>query len=233
MKLWQIKAEALRLMFADSDMQFNEEEFSERIVYENFNTADKLVRMEDSIRRAIDLYYVYVGEITQRETFNLLQIEEIYTNTIDLSIVENVGFPTRVDARFYSITDSKKSLVKVINNISFIYDGDANEVILNNDLYTDFSSFGENAEFIIWYKVKKANIPYEIIDEMVYDLGILNIPEEVQRMIPYYIKSELYEEDEAQLAMNAKQHYIQFLMSIRKPFSNNQTRVIKSNVFKK
>ena len=29
------------------------------------------------------------------------------------------------------------------------------KVILNNDLYTDFSSFGENVEFIIWYKVKK------------------------------------------------------------------------------
>ena len=95
MKLWQIKAEALRLMFADSDMQFSEEEFSEKIVYENFNTADKLVRMEDSIRRAIDLYYIYVGEATKRETFNLLQIEEIYTNTIDLSIVENVGFSNK------------------------------------------------------------------------------------------------------------------------------------------
>ena len=62
MKLWEIKAQALRLMFADTDIEFSFAEFENNSIYENANTREKLIRMNDSIRRAIDLYYHYHGE---------------------------------------------------------------------------------------------------------------------------------------------------------------------------
>ena len=40
MKLWEIKAQALRLMFADTDMMFDYTEFENRAVYENVNTRE-------------------------------------------------------------------------------------------------------------------------------------------------------------------------------------------------
>ena len=65
MKLWEIKAQALRLMFADADIEFSYTEFAEETVYNNANTREKLVRMEDSIRRAIDIYHQYSEKITK------------------------------------------------------------------------------------------------------------------------------------------------------------------------
>ena len=44
------KANALRLMFADTDIRFDN--FLNGIVYENGNTRDKLIRMNDSIKKS-------------------------------------------------------------------------------------------------------------------------------------------------------------------------------------
>ena len=57
------KANALRLMFAGSGLSFSKEEFENEVVYSNGNTRDKLTRMNDSIRRAIDLYYQTLGNL--------------------------------------------------------------------------------------------------------------------------------------------------------------------------
>ena len=78
MKLWEIKAQALRLMFADTDMMFDYTEFENRAVYENVNTREKLVRMEDSIRRAIDLFYEYVGQSQTFASYVLDKSEEVH-----------------------------------------------------------------------------------------------------------------------------------------------------------
>ena len=66
MELWDIKASALRLMFADTDIKFDKQDFSSGAIYDNGNTRDKLIRMNDSIRRAIDLYFQYCGQYGRR-----------------------------------------------------------------------------------------------------------------------------------------------------------------------
>ena len=43
MKLWQIKAMSLRIMFADTGIQFSEEEFSSGVLLANGNTREKLI----------------------------------------------------------------------------------------------------------------------------------------------------------------------------------------------
>ena len=68
MKLWEIKAQALRLMFADSEITFSYEDFKQGVIEDNANTREKLIRMDDSIKRAIDMYYSYCGNINKSKS---------------------------------------------------------------------------------------------------------------------------------------------------------------------
>lgn len=225
MKLWEIKAQALKLMFADSDMQFSENEFVDGIVYQNGNTRDKLVRMNDSINRAIDLYYVYVGEGSKSKTFTLTE------DIIDFSDTADFGTPDRVDVKIYSKDNDggKNNLMLHKTQIDFIYNQLENSIELeedfNNSIYDNYI-----IEFRVYYKLKKQNLDLAV-DEITFDLDDINIPSVVQRNIPFYVKGELYEEDEPQLALNAKNSYISLLMSLPKPFSRVQTKVKKSVIF--
>ena len=228
MKLWEIKAQALKLMFADSDIQFSENEFTDGVVYQNSNTRDKLTRMNDSVRRAIDLYYTYVGVRSKSQIFALTAGEYI-----DLSTTTDFGSPDRVDLKIYSTDedDEKNNLVYERNHVNFIYNEIEEKIEFeedfSNSIYADYI-----LEFRVYYKIKKLNIDLAV-DEITFDLDTIYIPSEVQRNIPFYIKSELFEEDEPQLAVNAKNSFISFLMTLQKPFSRVQTKVKKPTVFKK
>ena len=68
MTLGEIKVQALRLMFADTDVSFETTELGETkngVLYTNSNTSEKLTKMEASISRAIDMYYQYNKEQTK------------------------------------------------------------------------------------------------------------------------------------------------------------------------
>ena len=74
------------------------------------------------------------------------------------------------------------------------------------------------------------NLP-PLVDELTYDLNELRIPESAQRMIPYFIKGELYEEDEPNIAAASKRQYVDFLMTMERPFIRVQTKVKRSKIF--
>ena len=59
MKLGEIKLMALKLMFTDTDVTYDISDMQE--YYNNSNTREKLIRMNDSINRALSLYYQRVG----------------------------------------------------------------------------------------------------------------------------------------------------------------------------
>lgn len=220
MKLWEIKAQALRLMFADTDMMFDYTEFENRAVYENVNTREKLVRMEDSIRRAIDLFYEYVGQSQTFASYVLDKSEEgAWQNEITLAA--DVGSPTRVDA---VVNDGR--LTHVHNAINFLYDSFDRKIKFEEN----YVPFAERLSFNVWYKRAKLNLP-PFVDELTYDLNELRIPESAQRMIPYFIKGELYEEDEPNIAAVSKQQYVDFLMTMERPFIRVQTKVKRSKIF--
>lgn len=234
MELWNIKADALRLMFADTDIMFNKEEFENNSLYENSNTREKLIRMNDSIRRAIDLYYHYAGQHKRRATVKyVVDNQGKVTNFLDLSQVEDFGIPSRI--QLYSVGENTRILnFSRTRNLSFYYDAISGEVSVEFDL--EGSNFElnnlprgikkEDFEFLIYYEVKKMNLPSdEMIDELTFDLNVLNIPEDVQRMIPKYIKGEIYEEDEYSIALMSKEEYMRYLIEHVSKFSNVQTRV--------
>jgi hypothetical protein len=65
------------------------------------------------------------------------------------------------------------------------------------------------------------------------DLSTFNIPLDVQRMIPYFVKGELYEEDELAVAQQAKQEFIRFVTNLSRPFNVVQTKAKRAKVFNK
>jgi hypothetical protein len=223
MILWEIKAQALRLMFADTDVEFNENEFTTGTIYTNANTREKLVRMNDSIARAIDLFYQYNGETSQWVEKSLVNTTQsgitTYYNRIDVSQTpSNLGFPTRID-----IVEDLDNLITYTQNIQYTYNQIDKTIYFLNGDYRDF---GANINFRVFYRMNRVNLP-SAPNELTYNVTTsLGIPEEVQRQIPLYVKSELFQEDEPQLAQAAKADFIQFLiLNQRKTFSNVQTKV--------
>ena len=217
MKLWEIKASALRLMFADTDFEFNEDEFREQAVYHNPNTREKLVRMEDSIRRAIDLYYKYAGQISSFETLELRNENDKFFNEIDLSNIIDMDYPTRVDILLGH---------RIFEQVNFMYNPIKKYIYFTDGNYAIYE---ENISFRVWYKIKTKNLPMNA-NEMEFDLDEI-ISEDVQRMIPYYIKGELFEEDEPNLAMAARNEYMLFLNRMKRQFTNVQTKIKRAEIF--
>lgn len=228
MKIWEIKAQALRLMFTVSDMNLNETDFSSGIIRQNQNTAEKLIRMDDSIRRGIDLYYSYVGEPISFFDTVLVSGNNSDEKVVDFNYV-NAAYPTRVDIFVYD-TDGNK--IGSSLNVTFRYDQILKKIFFDTDYGKYETDYGYTVKPKVWYRVVKKNLPIGA-NEMTYDLDAIDIPEEVQRMLPYFIKGEIYEEDEFNVAQSAKNEYIRFLLSLRKPFSNVQTKVRKSKIFSK
>lgn len=223
MELWKIKSEALRLMFADSDMEFNRNEFENGIVYDNHNTREKLVGMEASIRRAIDLYYQYNDTMMLMREAGLEVEGEVVFAHIDPNDFELFGNPIRVDAFIYN---KDKILYKSDQDIEFIWDPIVERILVD----INYIGYKEDVVFKVWYKAEKINLPFDTL-EMEYNLNELYIPEEVQRKIPFYIKGELYEEDEPNLAMQSKNEYIQFIMGLKKKYGKVQKKVKPSPIF--
>lgn len=214
MKLWEIKAQALKLMFADSDMSFSYIDFTEGVLEDNYNTREKLIRMDDSIARAIDMYYSYCGNINKK--IKVKYKENTYL--LDIDDIEDFGYPTRVDLL-------TKGRVKGQEKLDYHYDSlskDITVVFTNIDYLTELEK--QDLDFLLYYEMKRYNLP-EVYDKLEFDLDDIFIPQDVQRMIPKYIKGELYEEDEPSMAMISKNEYLGYLVNRQKDFSVVQNKV--------
>jgi hypothetical protein len=218
MKLWEIKAQALRLMFADTDVQFNFAEFQNGAIYANANTREKLIRMNDSIRRAIDLFFQYNGEITRTTNLGLRFTGtsiKTYFNEINYALG---GYPTRVD-----VIENIDKQIYGEENIDFTFLKDNLKLVVDSG----YVKFGGDISFLIYYKTERTNLTIDVEpNDLTFDLNTLSIPIEIQRQIPLYIKAEIYQEDEPQMANLARSEYIGFLLlNQRKNFSKVQTKV--------
>lgn len=216
MKLWEIKADALRLMFADSDIQFSKEEFENGSLMANGNTREKLTRIDASVKRAIDMYYQITGQYAKKTIVKYeLDNEGEVTNVLDISNVNDFGIPTKIILK-------PNNYIKQGEGLDFFFDNITKKVYVYFD--ERYKSLLKDLEFIVYYFVDKKNLP-ENYDEIEFDLNTLNIPEEVQRVIPKFVKGELYEEDEASMAIMAKQDYMEFLITYAKKISSVSTKV--------
>lgn len=226
MELWEVKANALRLMFADSDLNFSKDEFENGVLYENGNTRDKLVRMNDSIRRGIDLYYQFTSQYNQKTLVKYFVNEDGDREPyLDLSNVMDFSEPSRID-----VLKGDKYHVLRENNLEYFFDN------LTKKIYVSFNrkhseDLLKSLEFVLYYKMKNSNLPNDIeIDDLTFNLNDLNIPEGIQRALPLYVKSEIYEEDEYAVAKASRNEFMEFLITYAKKFSSVRTKVVSKFV---
>lgn len=216
MKVWEIKADSLKLMFVQTDTSLNENEFidsngSKGVIYNNPNTKNYLARMDNCILRAIDMYYSYCGKPLSNESQKPFVINGSYVNYIisDKDIV-------RIDVLI------KNSLLKQSINFTKV----------NKNIYLfdeDFTVYKDEVLYIIYYDV---NYVERYFSDST-DLNNFDIPEDVQRMIPYFVKAECYEEDEYQMANISRSSYINYLIFVKNKYNKRQTHIKNSNVFNK
>lgn len=231
MTVKEIKLQALRLMFADSDVSFTTAEYDSGILDANANTRDKLVRMTDSIKRGIDLYNTIVEQETGIVELGLASSNNVYANTVDISAQTSMQYPTRVDIFLYQTVDNVTELVHSKNQVNYVYDAVNRKIYFQDVDYAKYYNEYDIYSIVVrvWYKLVKANITGQDSE----NLDSLKIPADVQRMLPIYVKGELYEEDDFVVAQTAKQEFTRFLSTVRQPFNKVQTKVKRANVFNK
>lgn len=219
MELWEVKANALRLMFADSGLSFSKDEFESKVVYSNGNTRDKLTRMNDSIRRAIDLYYQTCGQFVKRKTVKYRIDDGIVTDFLDLTEIDDFGSVSRID-----INKNNNLRIKGQKDISYFFNQVDKEVEIL--IHIPDTIRKDEIELTLSYYIEDANLPDDdLINELEFNLDSLNIPSDIQRKIPLYIKGEIYEEDEYALAQSSKNEYIQYLLMHKRKYGGVQTKV--------
>lgn len=219
MELWEVKANALRLMFADSGLSFSKEEFENGVVYYNGNTRDKLTRMNDSIRRAIDLYYQTCGQFVKRKTVKYRIDDGIVTDFLDLTEIDDFGSVSRID-----INKNNNLRIKEQKDIPYFFNQVDKEIEILMHIPDTIRK--DEIEFTLSYYIEDSNLPDDnLINELEFNLDSLNIPSDIQRKIPLYIKGEIYEEDEYALAQSSKNEYIQYLFMHKRKYGSVQTKV--------
>jgi hypothetical protein len=180
------------------------------------------------------MFYNIRGEETSRlEEKTLFAASGVYYNKLDFSSQPtNFGFPTRIDVKVIDVTDQAAPVTIIDKNqISYIFNSQDKLVFFEDDFANYYNSYDYYVVyFTVWYKVARQNLPLTYT-ESTYDLDNIKIPAEVQRALPFYIKSELYEEDEFNVAQLARQQFVQVVSALRKPFNKVQTKVKRAKVF--
>lgn len=216
MKLGEIKLMALKLMFTDTDVTYDISDMQE--YYNNSNTREKLIRMNDSINRALSLYYQRVGlsrgkkvvELDKEpgnSTYYLNSIADIYEQIPDLYSVLKV----RISSPF------KKTLY----NSNFDFDGE--EIVFMDLTRYVTATEKENTTIEVFYEkepkflITETGEAAKIDQDITFDFDDWGIPNEIQLQLPLFIKGEAYEEDEPQMALYAKNEFLNFLQLVKKP----------------
>lgn len=197
MTLAEIKIAALKLMNATYDYIV-----AENIAdyYDDTNLNDYLYKMNDSINRCFDrLLSDNLAPKKVVELADLTTADDGYHITLDLTTITD----------FYQLD-------RVIYTYNSYYESDC-EYILEGDTLMLESREGD-------YKlVYTKTMPY--IDDTIADTDTIDMQPEILRMIPYFIKGELYEEDDANIAANAMNIFEARLLTLKKKSDVHQTKV--------
>lgn len=202
MKLGQIKIEALKLMFANYGFDPSIEDLPTLAQDENYGSY--LVAMNGSISRAIDR--IENALVVKRKIFD---IPKAYLSTLnknyqrfDLSRISDYFMIDRVICAYDNGV--------IDENAEFTLAGDT--ITLNN----------VSATFSIVYFPKVKNI-----DEDTSDTNELELEDRFARIIPYFIKGELFQEEEPSLAADATNRFEALLADYSQPSISKQNTILK------
>ena len=218
MKLGEIKLESLRLMNANEEnLKF--EKLNEYANDDRF--SDYLDRMPGAINRAISRFMTYkviptkTVEVKPSQGETLKQFLKLNLKTIlsDFGSLERIIYIyERVvpNIEFQTITDG---VVLIPFSSSYVFKGSANAFPENanaGDAYNvnGVCKYWNGSEWENVVEEETFSIEYTPIVPLITvssDNNLkIDIPESLARIIPYFVKADLYEQDEPELAATAR-----------------------------
>lgn len=198
MKLGEIKIQALKLMFITYTEDPNPEDLTELGSDSNYRAY--LINMNGAIDRCI-------ADIERRRILPA-KMQDLAPSAPPVE-----GYMTRCEVTaedFYDVDRiSKEGLFEYDGNHPYMREG--NTILIN--------SYDPSARYRMLYfpKIRRASL--------LRDGDELDVPEEIAAVIPYYVKGDLYREDEPNEASEARNWYEAALASFERPVANKQGRV--------
>lgn len=199
MKLGEIKIEALRLMFADYASDMSLETLQSMKDDENFGTY--LSNMPGAINRCFARFED--KEVVPLKRYTLPKSNGTATNgriRFDLSILEDFGNVNRI---IYEDTNDYNG------NCSYTMETDTTIMLEEKD-----------GDYILIYH---PTIPR--VDSGTDDDEEVDLPDKIACLIPYFIKGDLYSEDEPSVSASARNLFEASLDNLNKEVKTKQSHV--------
>ena len=191
MKLGEIKLEAIRIMNINNDTNLFVENLSNLAGEKKY--AKYLNNMLNVINKAIDI--INHRRVLPQKRIDLSEVEikkGSVNNRFDISSVEDFLSISRI-----VYEDNNKYLERVP------FEREGNNVVISSKYKPEYLA--------MVYDTKVDNITIELQDTD----EVPGLSDELSRLIPYYIKFELYQEDEPDLALTAKSTFDQGIEALR------------------
>ena len=201
MKLGDIKVEAIKLMFTNYAFDMGIDDLQRMISDENYGSY--IVNMNGSISRALDRIENACVVPAKRYSISEEDFEQgKFFKKFDLNKIEDFFAIDRITAEYEN----------------GCYDGNVEYELQGDTLLLHNSA----ADFTILYFPK-----IKTVDETISDSDEIWIPENIARLIPYFIKGDLYQEEEPVLAADARNLFEASLDDLKSKAQNKQNYVQK------
>lgn len=206
MTIGEIKIQALKLMFTNYSNDIQADNIDDLISNDNYGSY--LVNMSGSINRAISR--INNSGVLRSKAYSV----DYSTESEHIVVGEYI---TKYDLQ--ELIADYHSLDRVIKEGLY---GEYNGRIAYN-LEEDtllLSPLIDGESYRLMYKPQIAQISYDSDDTLEFDA-----PNDIANIIPLFIKGDLFEEDEPQLATKARNEFEQSLVSLMREPVSNQTQV--------
>ncbi|GHV02021.1 hypothetical protein FACS1894211_12750 [Clostridia bacterium] len=201
MKIGEIKIEALKLMRENVHEDITFADLPE--LYESRNYGDLLVNMNASISRALD---------------RIAALDKLPLAVVELT--DYLDRETPYSMRYYiSDISDYDCIFRVVHESEYEYDDniparfEGSSILILPKI--------NHGEYRLIYQAKPPRVTANSIDG-----DNLRISDKLARLIPYFIKSELYEEEEPAIAQAARAAFENGISEVETPDRNPQ-RMIK------
>lgn len=202
MKIGDIKIEAIKLMFANYGFDMSIDDLSKLLADENYSSY--IVNMNGAIARALDRIENACVMPLKRKEITYSDCEDgTHFIRFDTSKIDDLFIIDRVAAEY--------GKGGYCGNIGYELEGDVLILPKGAEVYT-----------ILYYPTIKT------VDSSVLDSEELWIPDKIARLIPYFIKGDLYQEEEPSLAADARNIFEASLDDLKSPQQSKQDYVYKT-----
>lgn len=202
MRVGDIKVEAIKLMFTNYGFDFSINDLQTMLADENYGSY--IVNMNGAIARALDrIENACVVPLKRKEITIGECVESRNFIRFDTSTIGDFFMLDRVTAEY--------DTGEYAGNVEYAVEGDVLLLPNHKASYT-----------ILYYPTIKT------INEETQDTDEIWIPEKIARLIPYFIKGDLYQEEEPDLAADARNIFEASLDDLKKQNQSKQDYVYRT-----